>query len=138
MSPQTKTPSTFVAHRSSRATFPRSLKSTSELLEHPLRSGPTNPIASSTSSAGSSKSVPSIFSNTGRPSTICCSTWCPTTAPGPRPCSSPRKHSVFTAKTRSPPSSCAVVVRLHERPGGPGVRLGSAVRRPGHRLKHSH
>ena len=53
---------------SSRATLPRSVEVDAELARAgPRCSGPTKPMASSTSSASSSKSVPSTFSN--RPST---------------------------------------------------------------------
>ena len=61
-------------------------------------------MASSTSWAGISRSVPSTFSK--RPSFISTS-W--RRSARTLPSSSPRKHSVLTAYTRSPPSSWAEV-----------------------------
>ena len=80
-------------------------------------------MASSTSSHGSSKSVPSIFSNDMRPSATTCSTsWARRART--RPSSSPRKHSVLTENTRSPPSSWADDVRKMSGHVGHGVLSG--------------
>ncbi len=102
MSPHAKTPSLLVMKLPFRATFPRASYSTPRSVSMPSFSGPTKPIARSTRSHGSSKSVPSTFSK--RPSTIFTS--CATNA-RTLPCSSPTNFSVFTLNTRSPPSSCA-------------------------------
>src|SRR5262245_14203646 len=54
MSPAAKTPGTFVIQSALRATVPRSVSAIPSSLIKPFRSGPTNPIASSTRSASNS------------------------------------------------------------------------------------
>jgi hypothetical protein len=62
-SPATKTPETEVMYAASRAMLPRSSRSTPSCSTSPGFSGPTKPIAKSTSCAGISRSVPSTSSN---------------------------------------------------------------------------
>ena len=56
MSPHTNTPSTLVDHDASAATLPRGSTSSPSSATRPVRSDPRNPMASSTSSQGSSNS----------------------------------------------------------------------------------
>lgn len=110
MSPATKTPGTVDMKSPSRTTLPRPSTSTPSASTSPSRCAPVKPMASSTRSAGISRSVPSTFWK--RPSTI--STSCTSSArtlPAVPSALSPRKRSVLTEYSRSPPSSCALETR---------------------------
>ena len=77
MSPAVNTPGTLVIQLASRHTLPRSVSLTPKFSSRPWRSGPRNPIASSTRSTSISNSVPGTFSNDIRPSLRTSSTFEP-------------------------------------------------------------
>ena len=95
MSPAVKTPGTLVIQLASRHTLPRSVSLTPKFSSSPWRSGPRNPIASSTRSTSISNSVPGTSSNDILPSLRTSSTFEPWSFLT-RPCSSPLKRCVDT------------------------------------------
>lgn len=92
MSPAANTPSTFVMYDASRATFPRLSYATPRSASSAPFSGPTKPIASVTSSAGISRSVPGIGWNP-----FCGPSTSTSRSARTFPASSPAKPSVDTA-----------------------------------------
>ena len=111
MSPQTKTPSRDVDHDSSDATLPRWSRSSPSSATTEVTSGPVNPMARNTRSAGISRSEPGTGSNDGPVGPFTISTSWTAMARTP-PSSLPRNSALVIEYRRSPPSSCADAVRM--------------------------
>lgn len=103
-SPATNTPGSSVSYSAVRSSSPREVKGSCSCGSIVWRSGPVKPMASSTRSAGSSRSVPAFGPRDPSARNSVSARRMART----RPDSSPMNSTVEAWNARSPPSSCEV------------------------------
>ncbi len=123
MSPATNTPGTLVCQAASVVMVPRGLRSIPSCSNTGDGSVPPKPIASSTRSAGSSRSEPAISFTVKLGPSSTSTTLTARSAPS----SVPRNSCTAEPKIRVPPSSCADAVRRITGQVGHGLRAESRI-----------